>query len=51
MLSRKLGAGGDPLKGAFLAATALITEEMFSALITMQWVEEIVGCVMVEAAQ
>ena len=39
------------LKSALLAVTLRVIEEMSSALVTMQRVEEVVGGVMVEAAE
>ena len=39
------------MKSALMAVTVRVIEEMFSASVTMQRVEEVVGCVVVEAAQ
>ncbi len=46
----KFGTVGR-LKNVLLAATLRVTDEISSALVTMQRVEEIVRCVMVEAAE
>ncbi len=46
----KLGTVGL-WKRVLLAATVRVIEEMLSALVAMQWVEEIVGGVVVKAAE
>ncbi len=50
-IGRNWGQCGGLSKSARLAATLRVIEEMFSAFVTMQRVEEIVGCVVVEAAE
>ena len=39
------------LKIPLFAATGRLTEELSSALVTMQWFEEIMRCVVIEAVQ